>query len=283
MAGLGHLLQAEIDAVGEQDGQQADPVAAGAPVRRWVKASAKPVAAIDLEQEVGDRGRAACAVEIEHEVVGAVRRGSLQPVEMEDAVLDRGTGERPARAALPTVWSIRARAAVRLWSQRVRVERHGEARRRSRTAAQERELVSTLAISPAVRQPDVAGPQGIAELEEDGSLPVGDRALPLYALAAISAARRRSAPQPPRVGYPAVKGAENVDCTRRDVAAWPPQKDKLSRRRGAYRRKRAYPSEQGRADQPRSGWSEPRPVRPTSRSSASPAPVSTAVADVAAP
>src|SRR3954463_105180 len=29
---------------------------------------------------------------------------------------------------------------------------------------------------------------------------------------------------------------------RRDVAASPPQKDKLSRRRGAYRRKRAYPS-----------------------------------------
>ena len=52
------------------------------------------------------------------------------------------------------------------------------------------------------------------------------------------------------IGTPATKGRLPVrlrtrrtsTALRRDVAAWPPQKDKRSRRRGAYRRKRAYPS-----------------------------------------
>ena len=108
MAGIGHLAEAEIDPIREEDGQQADPIAArctGPQIAEGFR-EAKPM--INLEQNVGDADGSHVAVELEHERIGAVRHGFLKPVEMEGAVL-----KSPAEKKVSNLRTLRLTSLVR--------------------------------------------------------------------------------------------------------------------------------------------------------------------------
>ncbi len=68
--------------------------AQGAPVRRWVNASVKPVAASTSSREIGDARGRDLLVEIEHQIFGACRRGGFEFLDMQNAVFNRPARDR---------------------------------------------------------------------------------------------------------------------------------------------------------------------------------------------
>src|SRR4029450_6397209 len=109
------------------------------------------------------------AVELEHKCIGAVRHGFLKSIEIEDAVLKRGTGQSPVQSGSSDRLEPLREGGGPALEQSVRVEGHGEARA-GPNGCYRNEGRLDLAIASAVRQPDVSGPQGIAELEQDPCL-----------------------------------------------------------------------------------------------------------------
>src|SRR3954467_13413588 len=163
------------------------------------------------------------AVELEHECIGAVRHGFLKPVEMEDAVLKRGTGQAPVHSGSSDRLELLPEGGGPALEPGVRVERHGEARA-GPNGCYRSEGRFDLAISSAVRQPDVSRPQGIAELEQDRCFPelTIEAAIPLHAFQPFRPHEGDRHPSRQGSVTRAVKGAENVDCTeerRRGLAA----------------------------------------------------------------
>src|SRR3954454_18480635 len=178
---------------------------------------------INLEQNVCDADGRHVAVELEHECIGAVRHGFLKPIEMEDAVLKRGTGQAPVQSGGYDGLELLREGGGPALEPGVRVERHGEARA-GPNGCYGSEGRLNLAISSAVCQPDVAGPQGIAEFEQDRCFPelAIEAAIPPHAFQPLRP-HEGNRPRSHRGSVTrAVKGAQNVDCPeerRRGLAA----------------------------------------------------------------
>ena len=73
--GLGHLAQAEVDALGEQHVEQADAVAAGLTGSHVREGLGEPGGVVHLEQDVGDPRLGHPPVEVGDQVSGPVRHG----------------------------------------------------------------------------------------------------------------------------------------------------------------------------------------------------------------
>ena len=86
--GLGHLAQAEVDALGEQHVEQTDAVAARRPGPQVRESLGEPGGVVHLEQDVRDPRLGHPPVEVGDQVRGPVRHGGLRPVDAEDAVFD---------------------------------------------------------------------------------------------------------------------------------------------------------------------------------------------------
>lgn len=85
---LCHLTQAQIQALGEQDVEQADPVSArhaGAQMREGIGETQR---GIDFEQEIGDADGRQPAIQIEHQILDPIRRVSGEAINAQRAVLD---------------------------------------------------------------------------------------------------------------------------------------------------------------------------------------------------
>src|SRR3954470_18192854 len=142
---------------------------------------------------------------------------------MEDAVLKRGTGQAPVHSGSSNGLELLREGGGPALEPGVRVERHGEARA-GPNGCHGREGRLNLAIASAVRQPDVAGPQGIAEFEQDRSFPelAIEAAIPPHAFQPFRPHEGNRHRSHQGSVTRAVKGAQNVDCTeerRRGLAA----------------------------------------------------------------
>ena len=155
--GLGHLPQAEVDSLGEQHVEQTDAVAAGLPGSQVREGLGEPGGVVHLKQDVRDARLGHPAVE-----VGDHR--SAAPSGTAPSVLST---RRTLSSMLPTVvWTGRSRQAA------VGISDGGSRQQR----------LSDVAVAARPRQPDVAGAERVAQVEQHRRLPeavIGHRRGPL--------------------------------------------------------------------------------------------------------
>jgi hypothetical protein len=91
---LGHLAQAEIQAFGEQDVEQAYVVLARCAGSQVSESLREADLRIDLDEDVRYSGRRQTAIKVEDEFLGFIRDSGAEPIDPKFTVLDASVGDR---------------------------------------------------------------------------------------------------------------------------------------------------------------------------------------------
>ena len=170
-SGLGHLAQAEVDALGEQHVEQTDAVATGLPGSQVREGLGEPGGVVHLEQDVRDPRLGQPPVEIGDQVSGPVRHGGFRPLDAEHAVFDAPAGDRlgPRRGGQPAEALVEGEPA--LGEPVVRTGRDRQAAVGISAGGNRQQRLSDVAVAARPRQPDVAGAERVPQVEQHRRLP----------------------------------------------------------------------------------------------------------------
>ena len=170
--GLGHLPQAEVDALGEQHVEQTDAVAAGLPGSQVREGLGEPGGVVHLEEDVRDARLGHPPVEVGDHVSSPVRHSGFRPLDAEDAVFDAPAGDRtgPRHGGQP------AQALVQGGPALGEPSRAGLAGGRQAAVGisdggSRQQRLSDVAIAARARQPDRAGAERVPQVEQHRRLP----------------------------------------------------------------------------------------------------------------
>ncbi len=130
--------------------------AQGAPVRRWVNASVKPVAASTSSREIGDARGRDLLVEIEHQIFGACRRGGFEFLDMQNAVFNRPARDRACASGTAKLAQPHVEASLPVCQPFLRPQWHSETTA-FRDGLCRNECVFQIAIAPGPSKPDISG------------------------------------------------------------------------------------------------------------------------------
>ena len=147
----------------------------GAPVRRCVKASVKPVAAstssrISLQQDIGDPHRGPATIEVEHELSDVLRHCGGGPADPEFAILEGAAGYPTVVRGIGEAIQALDQSRLAFGQPLPGFERNREAGRGVR-GFDRHQSAFYIAIAPGVREPDVAGAEGVAHMGKRGDFP----------------------------------------------------------------------------------------------------------------
>lgn len=109
-------------------------------------------------------------VEIEHQVLGAVRRGGFDLVDMQNAVFDRPAGDRARTCGAAKLAQPDIEARLPVCQPFLRPQWHGETAA-FRHGLRRNESLLQIAIAPGSHQPDVPGAKRVAQMEQHRDLP----------------------------------------------------------------------------------------------------------------
>ena len=170
--GFGHLAQAEIDALGEQHVEQADAVATGRPGAQVREGLGEPGGVVHLKQDVRDPRVGYPLIEVGDEVAGPVRHGGCGPFDAEHAIVDAGTRDRTGsrRGVQPPQTLVQRALALREPVLRIGRDRQAAVGINNSGSRQQQRLPD-VAVAARPRQPEVAGAERIAQVEQHRRLP----------------------------------------------------------------------------------------------------------------
>ena len=169
VARLGHLAQSQVQPLGEQDVEQADPVAARYAGAQMGEGVCKPECGVHFEQQVGDADGRQATIQVEHQIIDAVRRIGGQAIDAQRAALDAAFRDRAvARGATKPGKAIgKSRLAVGEPDMRVGRDRQ----LRSARDLDRHKDVPEVAVAMRAVEPDVTRAKRVAQVEHDGYFP----------------------------------------------------------------------------------------------------------------
>ena len=143
-------------------------------MRRCVKASVKPVAAstssVHLQQDISDAHLGKATIEVEHELIDVVRHCGGGPAYPEFAILDGTAGYPAVVRGIGGAIQALDQTRLALGQPLPGLERNREAGR-CVSCFDRHQGAFYIAIAPGVREPDVAGAEGVAHMEKRGDFP----------------------------------------------------------------------------------------------------------------
>ena len=169
--GLGHLAEAEVDSLGEQHVEQTDAVVAGLAGSQVREGLGEPGGVVHLEQDVGDPNLGHPPVEVGDQVSGPVRHGGFRPLDAQHAVFDAPVRDRtgPRCGGQPAQALVQGDPA--LGEPIVRTGRDRQAAVGISDGRSRQQRLSDVAVAARPRQPDVAGAERVAQVEQHCRLP----------------------------------------------------------------------------------------------------------------
>ena len=170
VGGLGHLAETQIEPLREEDVQESDPVLAWRARAQVRESVVETGGGIHLQQDIGDPHLGQATIEVKHELVDIRRHCGGGPTDPEFAILD-GVAEYPAVVrSIGEV--IQALDQTRLaFVQPVPGFEGNRQLGRCVRCCDRHQGAFYIAIAPGVREPDVAGAEGVAHMEKGGDFP----------------------------------------------------------------------------------------------------------------
>ena len=180
VGGLGHLAETEIEPLGEEDVQESDPVLAWrarAQVRESVGETGggvhlqQDIGQQDIgQQDIGDPHLGPATIEVEHELIDVLRHCGGGPADPEFAILDGAAGYPAVVRGIGEGIQALDQTRLALGQPLPGFERNRQPGRGVR-CFDRRQGAFYIAIAPGVREPDVAGAEGVAHMEKRGDFP----------------------------------------------------------------------------------------------------------------
>ena len=175
IGGLGHLAETQIQPLGEEDVQESDPIfawRARAQVRESVGETGGGVhLQQDIgQQDIGDPHLWQATIEVEHELIDVLRHCGGGPADPELAILDGAAGYPAVVRGIGEAIQALDQTRLALGQPLPGFERNREAGRGVR-GFDRHQGAFHIAIAPGVREPDVAGAEGVAHMEKRGDFP----------------------------------------------------------------------------------------------------------------
>ena len=170
VGGLGHLAETQIEPLREEEVQESDPVLAWRARAQVRESVVETGGGIHLQQDIGDPHLGQATIEVKHELVDIRRHCGGGPTDPEFAILD-GVAEYPAVVrSIGEV--IQALYQTRLaFVQPVPGFEGNRQPGRCVRCCDRHQGAFYIAIAPGVREPDVAGAEGVAHMEKGGDFP----------------------------------------------------------------------------------------------------------------
>ena len=170
VGGLGHLAETQIEPLREEEVQESDPVLAWRARAQVRESVVETGGGIHLQQDIGDPHLGQATIEVKHELVDIRRHCGGGPTDPEFAILD-GVAEYPAVVrSIGEV--IQALDQTRLaFVQPVPGFEGNRQPGRCVRCCDRHQGAFYIAIAPGVREPDVAGAEGVAHMEKGGDFP----------------------------------------------------------------------------------------------------------------
>ena len=175
VGGLGHLAETQIEPLGEEDVQESNPVfawRARAQVRESVSETGGGVhLQQDIgQQDIGDPHLGPATIEVEHELIDVLRHCGGGPADPELAILDGAAGYPAVVRGIGEAIQALDQTRLALGQPLPGFERNRQPGRGVR-CFDRRQSAFYIAIAPGVREPDVAGAEGVAHMEKRGDFP----------------------------------------------------------------------------------------------------------------
>ena len=170
VGGLGHLAEAEIDAFGEEHVEQADLVVARGAGAQMDEGVREADIGFDLHQDVGDARLREAFVEVQDQLVDSFRRLGGEPVDVQAAVTNDATRYGSGPSCLREPLQAVCHPCLSVGKPHAGVERYGQCGI-GRGGRQRHQGLCRVAMTPGARQPQVAGPEAVAQMGQDGNLP----------------------------------------------------------------------------------------------------------------
>ena len=170
IGGIGHLAEAEVDALGQENVQEADPVLARRSGSQVYEGVREANLGIDLHQKIGDARLREALVEIEDQFVYAFRSLGGKPVDVQATVTDDAAGDRSGPSSLGESLQAECHPCLLVGEPHTDVERHGQCGI-NRAGWQRDQCLCRVTVTPGSRQPEVAGAEAVAQMRQDGDFP----------------------------------------------------------------------------------------------------------------
>ena len=175
VGGLGHLAETQIEPLGEEDVQESDPVfawRARAQVRESVGETGGGVhLQQDIgQQDIGDPHLGQATIEVEHELIDVLRHCGGGPADPEFAILDGAAGYPAVVRGIGEAIQALDQTRLALGQPLPGFERNRQPGRGVH-GLDRRQGAFHITIASGVREPDVAGAEGVAQMEKRGDFP----------------------------------------------------------------------------------------------------------------
>lgn len=162
---LGHLAQAQVQSLGEQDVEQADPVAARYAGAQMGEGVGELQRGVHFEQQVGDADGRQATVKVQHQVIDPVRRIGGQAIDAQRPVLDAAFRDRTVARGATEPGEAIGETGLAVREPDMRIGRYGQLR--SMRDFHRYEDVAKVTVPVRAVEPDVTRAQRVAQMEHD--------------------------------------------------------------------------------------------------------------------
>ena len=170
VGGLGHLAETQIEPLREEDVQESDPVLAWRARAQVCESAGETGGGIHLQQHIGDPHLGQATIEVEHELIDILRHCGGRPADPEFAVLDGAAGYPAVVCGIGEAIQALDQTHLVFGQPLPRFERNRQPGR-CVGCFHGHQGSFYIAVAPGVRQPDVAGAEGVAHVEQRGDFP----------------------------------------------------------------------------------------------------------------
>ena len=170
VGGFGHLAETQIEPLGEEDVQESDPIFAWRARAQVRESVGETGGGVHLQQDIGDPHLGQATIEVEHELIDVLRHCGGGPADPEFAILDGAAGYPAVVRGIGEAIQALDQTRLALGQPLPGFERNRQPGRCVR-CFDGRQGAFYIAIAPGVREPDVAGAEGVPHMEKRGDFP----------------------------------------------------------------------------------------------------------------
>ena len=170
VGGLGHLAETQIEPLGEEDVQESDPVFAWRARAQVRESVGETGGGVHLQQDIGDPHLGQATIEVEHELIDVLRHCGGGPADPEFAILDGAAGYPAVVRGIGEAIHTLDQTPLVFDQPLPGFERNRQAGSCVRCFDRQQGAFY-IAIAPGLREPDVAGAEGVAHMEKRGDFP----------------------------------------------------------------------------------------------------------------
>ena len=170
VGGLGHLAETQIEPLREEDVQESYPVLAWRARAQMGESVGETGGGVHLQQDIGDSHLGQATIEVEHQLIDVLRHCGGGPADPEFAILDGAAGYPVVVRGIGEVIQALDQTPLALGQPLLGFVRNRQPGRGVR-GFDGHQGALYIAITPGVREPDVAGAEGVPHMEKRGDFP----------------------------------------------------------------------------------------------------------------